>query len=198
MDIKIDSSSFCPNKKIITKDDLKYFISEDAKSNHMKCNYFKYLICLIYGLEFAHSFRYLKSMRHYEYHINNKGVYHKIMALYYKFKTSRLGMKYNIYITPNTCGYGLRILHLFGGGHILNVDKVGNYCSFNANVVLGTNGSNLKPKLGDNVDIGPGAKVFGDITIGNNVFIAANAVVTKAFASNVIIGGVPAKIIRNK
>lgn len=186
------------NEKIKTKDDLKYFIAEDAKSNHIKCNYLRYIISLIYGLEFAHSFRYLKSMRHYEYHINNSGIYHKILALYYKIKLSRLGMKYNIHITPNTCGYGLRILHLFGGGHILNVDKVGNYCSFNANVVLGTNGSNVKPQLGNCVDIGPGAKVFGGITIGDNVFIAANAVVTKNVPNNVIIGGVPAKIIRNK
>lgn len=186
------------NEKIKTKSDLCFFINEDAKSNNMKCCYLKYLISLIYGLEYAHSFRYLKSMKHYEYHINNKGIFHKVMALYYKIKTSRLGMKYNLYISPNTCGYGLRILHIFGGGHILNLDKVGNYCSFNANVILGTNGSNAKPKLGNNVNIGPGAKVFGDITIGDDVFIAANAVVTKSIPNNVIVGGVPAKIIRNK
>lgn len=56
----------------------------------------------------------------------------------------------------------------------------------------------LRPKLGNNVNIGPGAKVFGDITIGDDVFIAANAVVTKSIPNNVIVGGVPAKIIRNK
>lgn len=185
-------------KKLKQRVIYAFSLMKKHNSNNMKCCYLKYLISLIYGLEYAHSFRYLKSMRHYEYHINNKGIFHKVMALYYKIKTSRLGMKYNLYISPNTCGYGLRILHIFGGGHILNVDKVGNYCSFNANVILGTNGSNAKPKLGNNVNIGPGAKVFGDITIGDDVFIAANAVVTKSIPNNVIVGGVPAKIIRNK
>lgn len=184
--------------EIKTKRDLKNYIKEDAKANRMDCSYLKYVISLIYGLEFAHSFRYLKSMRYFEYHTNNTGIYHQLMALYYKVKTSRLGMKYNLHITPNTCGYGLRILHLFGGGHILNVSKVGNYCSFNAGVVLGKNGDDKTPRIGDNVNIAPGAKVFGDITIGNNVFIAANAVVTKDVPNNTIVGGVPAKIIKRK
>lgn len=90
----------------------------------MNCSYLKYLLGLYYGLEFAHAFRYLKAMRHFEYHLNNKGIFHRVLTLYYKVKTSRLGMKYNLHITPNVCGYGLRIYHLFGGGHILNVKKL--------------------------------------------------------------------------
>ena len=54
------------------------------------------------------------------------------------------------------------------------------------------------PVIGDNVYIGPGAKIFGDITIGNNVSIGANAVVNRSFPDNVIIAGVPAKVIKNK
>ena len=38
------------------------YIREDAKANCMDCNYLRYLLSLIYGLEFAHSFRYLKSL----------------------------------------------------------------------------------------------------------------------------------------
>lgn len=166
------------------------YIREDAKANCMDCNYLRYLLSLIYGLEFAHSFRYLKSLRNYEYHLNNSGFLHRFMGLYYKVKTSRLGMKYNLHITPNTCGYGLKIYHIFGGGQIINVDKVGNYCSFNAGVVLGKKDSSMKPKLGDYVSIAPGAKVFGDITIGNNVFIAANAIVTKSVPDNSVVVGV--------
>ena len=52
------------------------------------------------------------------------------------------------------------------------------------------------PVIGDNVYIGPGAKIFGNISIGNNVKIGANAVVNKSFPSDVSIAGVPAKIIR--
>lgn len=48
------------------------------------------------------------------------------------------------------------------------------------------------------VAFGPGAKAFGNITIGDNVFVAPNAVVTKDDPSNVIVGGIPAKIIKEK
>lgn len=46
--------------------------------------------------------------------------------------------------------------------------------------------------------ISHGAIVFGGITIGNNVTIGANAVVTKPVPDNAIVAGVPAKILRYK
>lgn len=64
--------------------------------------------------------------------------------------------------------------------------------------MLGDNGANKLPTLGDYVAFAPGAKAFGDIKIGNNVFVAPNAVVTKDVPDNVIVGGVPAKIIKKK
>jgi serine O-acetyltransferase len=48
--------------------------------------------------------------------------------------------------------------------------------------------------LGDNVDIGAGAKVLGNIRIGDNVLIGANAVVITDVPSNSIAVGVPAII----
>ena len=54
------------------------------------------------------------------------------------------------------------------------------------------------PTLGDNIFIGSGAKIFGAITLGDNITIGANAVVNKSFPQNVVVGGVPAKIIRHK
>ena len=42
----------------------------------------------------------------------------------------------------------------------------------------------------------PGAKVIGGISIGDNVVIGANAVVTTNVPDNAIIGGIPAKIVR--
>lgn len=85
------------------------------------------------------------------------------------------------------------------GGILLNVKKVGNYCGFNAGVLIGkANNSNEKPVIGDYVAFGPGAKAFGNITIGDNVFVAPNAVVTKDVLPNKIVGGVPAKVIKDK
>lgn len=54
------------------------------------------------------------------------------------------------------------------------------------------------PILGNNIFIGSGAKIFGAITLGNNITIGANAVVNKSFPDNVVVGGIPATIIRHK
>jgi len=52
--------------------------------------------------------------------------------------------------------------------------------------------------IGDNVYIGPGAKIFGAITIGDGVAIGANAVVHHDVSSGVTVGGVPARVISKK
>lgn len=51
-------------------------------------------------------------------------------------------------------------------------------------------------KIGNNVWIGDKSTVLKGVRIGDNVIIAANSVVTKNVPSNSIVGGVPAKIIR--
>lgn len=65
-------------------------------------------------------------------------------------------------------------------------------------VTIGQTDSYKVPKIGENVFIGLGAKVLGDIKIGNNVTIAPNAVVVKDVPDNAVVGGVPAKIIKMK
>lgn len=182
--------------------DLKYYLAEDAKRNGISQGnifvYFMYRLKVFVGNESACAYRYIKCLRYYEFHLNNSGIGHRIISYFYKFKLSRLGLKYNIQISPNTCGYGLRLMHLSGGGGILlNVEKVGNYCGFNSGVLLGNVDSNEnRPIMGNHVGFGPGAKAFGKIVIGDNVFVAANAVVVKNIPDNCIVGGVPAKIIK--
>lgn len=53
-----------------------------------------------------------------------------------------------------------------------------------------------KSRIGDNVHIGNNVTILPNITIGDNVIIGAGAVVTKSFPSNVVIAGVPAKVIK--
>lgn len=50
--------------------------------------------------------------------------------------------------------------------------------------------------IGDNVWIGASATICPGVTLGNNVVVGAGAVVTKSFPDNVVIGGVPAKILK--
>ena len=187
---------------ITTKSDLKFYLHEDAKANRMEeCSMLKYMVRLFIGSESAHIYKYLKTLRYCEFHCNNSGLLHKILYRYYKLRLHRLGFKYNLRIPENVCGYGLSIMHIAGcGGCLINAKKVGNYVKLQTGVLLGnTNHSESeKPMIGNFVGFGPGAKVLGKVTIGDNCFVAANAVVVKDVPDNAIVGGVPAKIIKMK
>lgn len=185
---------------IKSKSDLKFYLSEDAKRNGIGNSLIRYYLRLMCGSEEAHVFRWIKHYRKWEYHSNNKGFVHKILAIYHEISTKRIGLKLGISARINTIGYGLRIMHIAGGGGCrIGVKKAGNYCGFNSGVLIGVNGSeDSRPTLGDHVAFGPGAKAFGDIIIGDNTFIAANAVVTKDCQSDSVYGGIPAKLIKTK
>ena len=52
------------------------------------------------------------------------------------------------------------------------------------------------PVIEDDVFIGAGAKVLGDIRIGRRVVIGANAVVLESVPDDAVVAGVPARVIR--
>ena len=54
-----------------------------------------------------------------------------------------------------------------------------------------------KVVIGKNVWIGSGVSIVPNVTIGDNSIIASGAVVTKDIPSNVLVGGVPARVIKN-
>ena len=93
-------------------------------------------------------------------------------------------------------GKGLMIWH--GFSTIINCESIGDYCSIWQQVTIGnkldTDGK--KPRIGNNVKICAGAIVIGDITIGDNVIVGAGSVVVKDVPNNVIVAGVPARIIK--
>ena len=85
---------------------------------------------------------------------------------------------------------------------------IGDDCQIGHNVVFATLNHGLTPEdrkttypapivLGKNVWIGSNATILQGVTIGDNAIVAAGAVVTKDVAANTIVGGVPAKFIRN-
>jgi len=88
------------------------------------------------------------------------------------------------------------VIDHFGGIIISGYAKFGNNCRIRSGVVVGLQKIEdpRAPVIGDNVDIGAGAKVLGPIHIGNNVAIGANAVVICDVPDNSIAVGVPASI----
>lgn len=182
-----------------TREELKYYIQEDRKANRIYSKK-QYIARLLFGAENACVVRYLNALRHQEYHLDNiqSGVWHKLCYMWWKYRTSRLGYKYNLSIMPNTVGYGLCIPHT-KGGVIIFCEKMGNNCMVNTGVVVGIRHSVKEiATIGDNVRLAVGCKIIGNVTVGDNVVVAPNAVVTKDVPANTLVGGVPAKILKTK
>lgn len=148
-------------------------------------------------------FRFYKSLRLAEYFTNchPKGILNivgKLIRLRHHF----LCEKYNWTIPVNVLGKGLAIVHT--GTIVVNSDaKIGENCRVHVCVNIGSawkrGGVEAgAPQIGNNVYIGPGAKIFGPVIIGDNIAIGANAVVNESFPEgNCTIAGVPAKKISN-
>ena len=83
-----------------------------------------------------------------------------------------------------------------GGIVVSGYAKFGDDCRIRNGVVIGLSrvGEPCAPVFGNHVDVGAGAKVLGNIRIGNNVCIGANAVVLQDVPDNCIAVGVPATI----
>jgi serine O-acetyltransferase len=99
-----------------------------------------------------------------------------------------------------TIGKGLFIDH--GSGVVIGeTAEIGDNCTIYQGVTLGGTGKDVgkrHPTLGKNVMVGAGARVLGPFKVGDNVKIAANAVVLKEVPPNCTAVGVPAKIVRYK
>lgn len=90
-------------------------------------------------------------------------------------------------------GIGLYIMHpqciVIGGG------KLGNNIDIAQGVTIGLKDKeNEYPTIGDNVHLGAGCMILGDVNIGDNSRVGANAVVITDIPKNSIAVGVPAKI----
>ena len=97
-----------------------------------------------------------------------------------------------------TIGDGLFIDH--GMGVVIGETSIiGNNVTLFQGVTLGGTGKERgrrHPNIGDNVVIGTGAKVLGNITVGDNSYIGANAVVVRDVPPNSTVVGVPGRITK--
>ncbi len=141
--------------------------------------------------------RFQISLRVYEYLVNSGKWFLRILFSFY-FK--RLSIRLGFSIPPNVFGPGLCIVH-YGTIVVSPHARIGRNCRLHAGVNIGGKAGFysllearlLSPRVGSNCYIGPGAKIFGPVTLGSGCVVGANAVVNKSFGSNATLVGVPAK-----
>jgi serine O-acetyltransferase len=116
-------------------------------------------------------------------------------ALYLQSQSSRF---FGVDIHPAArFGQGIMLDHATGFV-VGETAVVGDNCSFLHAVTLGGSGKETgdrHPKIADNVLIGAGAKVLGNIKVGTCSRIAAGSVVLSEVPPHVTVAGVPAKIV---
>ena len=142
--------------------------------------------------------KYLKLLRKSEYHLNNSfdSKLHTYLFWVYEGRKNRLGRKIGVEIYPNCFGKGLTIWH--AGGIVVNPGvRVGEFCILHGGNCIGNKGTiDVFPSVGNNVELGYGASIIGDVSIANDTVIGANAVVVKSIIEpGKTVVGVPAKAI---
>jgi len=116
-------------------------------------------------------------------------------ALYLQSQASRI---FSVDIHPGAkFGQGIMLDH--ATGFVCGETAViGDNCSFLHAVTLGGSGKesgNRHPKIGNNVLVGAGAKILGNIRVGNCSRVASGSVVLSEVPANVTVAGVPAKVV---
>lgn len=185
---------------IRTRKELKDCLQADS-INYKNCIGIKgFLISLICSpvSDQKYIWKYIKAMRYAEYYINKYHSYKTPMALYYLHKLRKFGRITGIQIHPNSVGKGLTIWHF--GSIIINANaRLGERCVLRPDILIGHKLSGTPaPVIGSDVEINSGAKLIGAITIGDDVIIGANAVVTHDIPAHSIVTGIPARVIKTR
>lgn len=154
----------------------------------------------IFTKELKTILKFIKLYRKVEYYHNCRKdplgkIYFFILNHYFEKKS----IQYSIFLPLNTIEEGLCIIHL-GPIYINQNTKIGKYLKIHPMTTISKNigTTPTSPRIGNHVWIGPGSRIIGNVTIGDNTVIGANSTVTKSFSNNLTIAGSPAKIIKQK
>ena len=178
-------NNICLLAYLLSNKEVKQLINEDVKRylkwtnmDPSKSDYYRFKVCC--------KSRNFRNILYYRLKAGNRAsrILGKIASIVSPgFSTIEIGGK---------IGGGLLISHSFS---ITYVNTAGKNLRIGPGVVIGRSQKGF-PTIGDNVYIAANSTVIGDLTIGDNVIIGAGTVVTKNIASNSVVVGNPARIIR--
>jgi serine O-acetyltransferase len=173
---------------INSRRDLSHYLSEDMRAHGVRRWHF--------FLRFRYPvLAWQRHLRRVEFIHNTRSS--RIWRPYVMFRLWRLrdhGIKLGFTIPVNVFGPGLSIAH-WGTITVDAKARVGANCRIHPGTAIGHK-NGRSPTLGDDCYVGPGAKIFGGVTLGSRVMVGANAVVNSSFEDGSILVGVPARKVR--
>jgi serine O-acetyltransferase len=177
----------------VKMDIKRYIATDEAYSLSQKLNLFFFNFSLWAIL----SYRFGRWVRH-EFHIP---IVKPVLKVITRVVHALIGLLTGIQLPFETViGPGFYIGHT--GTLVFNSKvTVGAHCAIGIGCVIGQGGrgeNKGSPIIGDYVYVGVGAKLIGNIRIGNGCAIGANAVVTHDLPPNVTAAGIPARIINHR
>jgi serine O-acetyltransferase len=172
-----------PVREVIVKD-IDRWLQESGYSEQSRLPKWRGLVLLLWRCPAFRNLFYYRIAR--EERITSRVIL-ELAKIFYKPMDT-------LYIYTQTIGAGLFIQH--GFSTIISAKTIGQNCWINQQVTIGFSNSTDTPTIGDCVRITAGAQVFGNITVGDNSIIGANAVVFKDVPPNCTVVGVPAYIVK--
>lgn len=175
---------------IDSKDSLKQFLAEDLAAHDLDRWRLRYRLT-------QRSAYFQRLLRKSEYWANVRRdpigrCFFVWYALRTKFRAERLGYT----IPRNVFGPGLSIAHI-GTITVNGGATVGARCRIHQGVTIGSGAHGSYPVIGDDVFLGPNCGVFG-VRVGNRVEVRPGAVVIKDVPDDVHVAGVPAKVLNRR
>lgn len=148
-----------------------------------------------------HGFKYQFFMRYCSFLKTKRQFMYVLILKIFNRKLNKLQYKYGIEIPYTTeIKEGLFLPH-FGNITVHSNAVIGKNCTILQGVTIGNDlfkSRDQVARIGDNVTLGSGAKIIGPCIIGDNVTVGANSVVTKNVPKDVVVAGIPAKIVSIK
>lgn len=139
---------------------------------------------------------YQRILRLVEHALSMRGFTWRVIRFAARFRLQRVSVRTGISLPPGVAGPGLSIAHY--GSIVVNSNaRIGAFCRIHSATNIGVAASGV-PTIGDFVYIGPGAVLYGGISVGNGAVIGANSVVNKDVPPGVTVAGAPARIIARR
>lgn len=181
---------------ITNKKELKFYIMADRIMNGWSAyrsltEQLRGIITIPVNGKIIEFLRYMRKSSYYHTK-ENPSIIDRVKSKWYGYRFSKISLKLGFSIGRDVFGYGLVIPH-YGTIVVNNGVRAGNYCVLHTSTCIG--GANKT--IGDGLYLASGAKIMGDVNLGNGVSVAAGSLVNKSYGDNVLIAGMPGIVVRD-